>query len=151
MEKQFENIYVVASNLIEKNGRFLLVKETKKSAEGLYNFPAGKMEGHETIIKTAIREAREETGLNVKPEKIIGIYQRPIKNNANITIIVFSSKIISGKLSNSKEHPEVKFYSYEEIKALDKKDLIRSPYITKAIKKYLDKDILNLSVLEIVG
>lgn len=149
MDNKLKNIFVIGSNVIEKDGMFLLVRETKKSAQGLYNLPAGKLEGNETIIEAAAREAKEETGFDVKPEKIIGVYQRPNKNGANITIFVFKSKIVSGKLTTTEEHPEVKFYSPEEINELDKKGLIRTPYITKAIKKYLDGDFLDLSVLEL--
>lgn len=151
MENKFENIFVIASNVIEKNNKFLLVRETKKSALGLYNLPAGKLEGNETIIEAAIREAKEETGLNVKPDKIIGIYQRPNKNGANITIFVFKSKIISGELTSSQEHPErSNFFTREEIANLNKKGLIRTPYITKAIQKYLDNEFSDLSVLKVV-
>ena len=144
-------VKVVCSNIIEEENKFLLVKETKDIAKGKYSFPAGTLEDNEDIIQGAIRETKEETGFDVVPKKIIGVFQRPnTKENNNITIFVFKSEIVAGKLTNSEKHPEVKFFSLKEIKELESKQFLRSAYMIPALEKYLEGNFYDLSMLKIM-
>jgi len=145
-------INVVCSNIIEKDGKILFVKESKKIAQNRYSLPAGKLEFGETIINGTIREAKEETGLDVKPIKLIGIYQRPSSSeSSNTTVFCFLSKIISGKIQTSKEHPEIIFLSTNEIINLNNKHKLRSKYMLPAVKDYFNKKEIDMSFLTIIN
>jgi 8-oxo-dGTP diphosphatase len=117
-------VNVVCSNIIEKDDKSFL---SKAIAKGSYSLPAGRLEFGESIIEGAIREAKEETGLVVKPDRLIGIYQRPSSSeSSNTTVFCFSSKIVSGDITPSKKHPEIIFLSLSQIAEFEKENRLRS-------------------------
>lgn len=54
---------LASSAIVERDGRFLLVKRMNPPAADLYAFPGGRAEPGETPEETAIRELLEETGI----------------------------------------------------------------------------------------
>ncbi|MCM2400272.1 NUDIX domain-containing protein [Rhizobium sp. S153] len=54
---------LASSAIVERDGRFLLVKRMNPPAADLYAFPGGRAEPGETPAETAIRELLEETGI----------------------------------------------------------------------------------------
>ncbi len=144
-----DKFHICAGNIIEKDGKFLLVQETKEIAKGKFHLPCGKLEEKEAVLDAAIREAEEETGLRVKPRKLIGCYQRvfaPLKNNT--VNFIFASDIISGEIQTSKEHPIVKFFSLEEIKELNGNDMLRAVWLLEALQDYLSGKAYDLSAVK---
>lgn len=65
---------VTVACVIERGGRYLLVEEIIHD-EPLVNQPAGHLEPGESLIEAAVRETREETGWQVRPTGLIGVYQ----------------------------------------------------------------------------
>ena len=73
-----ENIQLTADIIIEfDNGDILLAKRKYEPYVGVWGLPGGKMDGEETIEETAIREVKEETGLDIKLDEIVGVYSDP--------------------------------------------------------------------------
>ena len=147
----YQNPTPAAAVVLIENDLVLLVKRKYEPKAGDWSLPAGFIEYDESPSETAIRETKEETGLDTEPKRIAGIFQRPAtKEGNNITIFVFKSDIISGKLTNSETHPEVGYFSYEEIKDLDGKHLLRSPYMIPALENYLNNRFIEMSALKIM-
>ncbi|MCJ7429523.1 MAG: NUDIX hydrolase [Candidatus Nanohaloarchaeota archaeon QJJ-5] len=66
---------VVGANLIwNDQDQLLLVQEGKQRAKDLWNLPGGTLEHGEHPRDCAIREAREETGLIIEPDRRVGQY-----------------------------------------------------------------------------
>ena len=125
---------IVCTGLLIERGHVLLVQEAKAIAKGLYNLPAGKLEPHETIQSGVKREVWEETGLRVRLVKLIGIYERVIGKQGNHLVnFVFLVKRVSGRLRPSAEHPDVRFFSLQEIPRLQRRGLLRTLPIRAAI------------------
>ena len=70
---------VVSANVICKDKKYLLVQEKKPSAYGLWNLPAGRVEEGYSLEETAIKEAKEETGFDVRIVRKLGIFQKTTK------------------------------------------------------------------------
>jgi len=60
--------------VIDDRGRVLL---GKRADNGLWTIPGGAMDPGETIAATAIRETKEETGIDVEVTRLVGIYSDP--------------------------------------------------------------------------
>ena len=61
-----------AAVLLDDRGRVLLVKHSYGRLN--WELPGGASEEGELIVRTALREVREETGLIVEVEKMTGVY-----------------------------------------------------------------------------
>lgn len=47
---------------------FMMRRKNTNWLNGFYNIPAGRVERHETMLECAIRETKEEAGIDIKPE-----------------------------------------------------------------------------------
>lgn len=98
----------------------------KRRDTGVWALPGGAMEIGEALVQTAIRETREETGLEVEPEYIVGIYTNPDHvvafSNGEVRqqfSLCFACRIVGGEFRVSEESTEVGFFSPEEIEHLN--------------------------------
>jgi len=64
--------YYVATNvLIEKDGKILLsLRQNTGWADGQMTIPGGHTEDGESVVEAAIREAKEELGINLTPSDL---------------------------------------------------------------------------------
>ena len=72
-----------------------------------WNLPGGGMESGETVDEALCREVREETGLEVKVERLIGVYSKPQKQEV---VLTFRCQVIGGTLQSTEETRESRFF-----------------------------------------
>jgi ADP-ribose pyrophosphatase YjhB (NUDIX family) len=73
-----------------------------------WNLPGGGMEPDETVEEAMRREVREETGLDVVVERLVGVYSKPQKQEV---VLTFRCRVIGGTLSATEESRECRFFS----------------------------------------
>src|SRR6185295_4409721 len=73
---QYENPRVVASVIVERDGLLLLQRRAMEPRAGFWTFPGGFLEVGEGAEDGAVRETREETGLDVTLTGLLGVYSR---------------------------------------------------------------------------
>jgi 8-oxo-dGTP pyrophosphatase MutT (NUDIX family) len=61
--------------VIFEDGRVLL---QRRDDTGRWGLPGGSVEPGESVRTAVIREVREETGLDVEPVRLIGVYSDPL-------------------------------------------------------------------------
>ncbi len=98
---------------------------TKRADNGLWCLPGGKMDSGETIEECCQREALEETRLEVRPERLIGVYSNrdqlviyPDGHKVQIIVLSFKAKIIGGQIGLSEETTEYGYFSMNEIASM---------------------------------
>ena len=84
-----------ATVAIIDDGRILL---TKREDFEVWCLPGGGVEAGESVAQAAVREAREETGLEVELTRLVGLYSRPFMNHGGSHIILFAARPIGGML-----------------------------------------------------
>ncbi|MDP2860336.1 MAG: NUDIX hydrolase [bacterium] len=119
--------------IMAKNS-FLLVKERSAPYRGKWNFPTGKLETGETLIETAVRETKEETGYTAEITDFLRICQSLKQPGLNIILVIFRARIVSGKLNYDKtELIEAKWFSRPEFDRVPDTDLVH-PEMRNTIK-----------------
>ena len=67
------DVHVTVAAIVARDDKFLLVEETVGSRTVL-NQPAGHWEPGETLVEAVVREALEETGWDLEPTALLGVY-----------------------------------------------------------------------------
>ncbi len=78
----------------------------------IWNLPGGGLEEKESPWEGVIREVREETGFEAKIEGLIGIYNKPQKNEI---VFCFLCSIVGGGGVLNDEANEIVFFSYSNL------------------------------------
>lgn len=95
-----DEITLTADVIIEwADGSIVLTRRKTEPFRHYWGLPGGKMEGSETIEETAIRESKEETGLDITLERVIGVYSRPGRDpRGRFVSVTFLAHPVSGML-----------------------------------------------------
>ncbi len=132
-----KGIIVGGINIIEKDNKILLIKEKSNIVKGKWNLPGGALNVDEDIINCAKREGKEETGFELKPAYLVGIYNQILPTFKSIIIsFIFKSDISRGELILSEDVEDIKWFSFEEIEKFNEENLLAFPYVLKAIQDY---------------
>ena len=129
----------ICSALIIQEGKFVIVKEADGYMAGKWNIPGGHLETHESICSAAIREAKEETNLDIELDGLIGIYQFKSPAGNNVLQHCFKASIIGGEPKHQAgELEDIKFISFHDFLQMDD-DKIGHMHLKTIIKNYLEK------------
>lgn len=140
--------HVTVAVIVEREGTFLLVEEeTITSHVDVYNQPAGHVEQGETLIEAAKREALEETGWDVEPTALLGIYTYTPEHSPETTYyrVCFIAKAL-----HHYERPldegiiRAIWIGLEELEASQR---ARSPLVIQCIKDYQKGQSFPLSAI----
>ena len=102
-----KHIVSAATIVINEKEEILLIKGPMRGWE----MPGGQVEEGESLKKAAIRETKEETGIDIEVLEFCGVFQNV---SASICNTLFLAKPIGGKLTTSPESLIVDFYPVEE-------------------------------------
>ena len=106
-----KHIVSAAAIVMNDEGEILLIKGPRRGWE----MPGGQVEEGESLKDAAIRETKEESGIDVEIVKFCGIFQNV---NASICNTLFLAKPVGGTPTTSLESLEVGFFPIDEAREL---------------------------------
>lgn len=122
--------FAIGVQMVIKDGSRVLL--TKREDYEVWCLPGGGIDSGESFAEAAIREAKEETGLEVRIKRLVGVYSRPTENCYNL---VYEGEIVGGEIMQvSREVIEIGWFDYREL-----------PDHTMIFYEYLIKDAFEFT------
>ncbi len=109
---------VAAITLIEQNGQVLLARRAMNPARGRWTLPGGFVECEEDPRETAIRECREELGLEVEITRLIDLYYGKAHESGASIVIVYAGRLAGGTPAPGDDVDAVAFFGPQELPEL---------------------------------
>lgn len=137
MSKHPRNPYLTVDIIVEQEEKLLLI-ERKNPPHG-WALPGGFVDYGERVETAAIREAKEETGLDVKLERLLYVYSSPDRDPRSHTASVVFIANASGTLKAADDAKNAKFFSLD---ALPEQICFDHAEIIADYKAYREQQIL---------
>ena len=129
-----ERVELTVLCLIENGDKLLLQNRVKNDWRG-YTLPGGHVELGESFVDACIREVKEETNLDIKNPKLVGVKQFPGEAGRYI-VFLFKATEFSGNLISSDEGT-MEWKEYSELSNLKTVDDLED------LLKVMNSDTLN--------
>ena len=93
---------------------------------GEWSFPSGFVDAGETLEQAAVREAKEETGLDLRILRLLGAYS---SSGEPVVFIAYAARVISGRIAVGAEGQDVRYFPLD---ALPPRAFAHDPAIPQA-------------------
>jgi 8-oxo-dGTP diphosphatase len=104
--------------ILVENGKILLVKRGREPFKGEWAVPGGRIEDNETAEECAIREMKEETGVDVEIIRLTGIYSDPKRDPRGIIVAAFLVRRVGGEVKAGDDADEAKWFELHSLPKL---------------------------------
>jgi ADP-ribose pyrophosphatase YjhB (NUDIX family) len=112
---QFANPRVAAVVFVTDGDRVLLVKRGVPPEQGRWALAAGFVEFGEPPEAAALREMKEETGLDIVIERMLGL---SFNAADKVIVILYQGRFVGGTLAGGDDVEEARWFSRDELPEL---------------------------------
>ena len=113
----YRNPVPAAGVLIVEDGRVLLVRRKFDPRAGAWCLPAGFMESGETPQQTAVRELREETGIEARLTALFDVYAGFDDPRVRAVLILYRAERTGGSLRPGDDAIDARWFPLGELPA----------------------------------
>lgn len=108
--------WVTVDGLLLHEGKLVAVIRRNPPFQGMPALPGGFVELGETTEAAAIREVQEETGLETRIERLVGVYSDPTRDPRGHTVTVaYAMKIVGGVLRAASDAKAIALLDMEKL------------------------------------
>lgn len=100
------------------NGALLVVLRGRGANAGLWAIPGGKVDYGESMQEAAVREVREETGIDVELDEVVWVGDAIGPGDPpawHYTLVDFKARVIGGTLAAADDAEEVAWVPLDEV------------------------------------
>ncbi len=108
-------IGLTADIVIVHDGGVVLVRRGREPYKGFWAIPGGFVEYGESVEEAAVREAKEETGLDVHLLKLVGVYSDPSRDPRGHTVSVAFLAVGRGNLKAGDDAGDVGVFDIDDL------------------------------------
>ena len=110
---QYLNPAPAVGVIVVSDGRVLLVKRKFEPFRGRWVIPSGFVEWDEDVRKTAVRELKEETGLDVELGALYTVESCFDDPRGNTILILYMGKVTGGELVAGDDADDIGFFELD--------------------------------------
>jgi ADP-ribose pyrophosphatase YjhB (NUDIX family) len=124
-----------ASALCIDNGRVLLARRSAAPFQGFWDVPGGFLEEGEDPLDGVCRELKEETGLEIEPERFLGIWMDRYggDSTAEATLnLYWTARVVGGEAAPADDVSELRWFARDELPGADELAFENVPLVLAA-------------------
>jgi len=124
-----------AGALCVDNGRVLLARRAHPPFQGFWDIPGGFLDEGEDPLDGLRRELREETGLEVEPQRFLGIWMDRYggDSTAEATLnLYWTAQVVGGEAAPADDVSELRWFGRDELPAADELAFENVPLVLAA-------------------
>jgi ADP-ribose pyrophosphatase YjhB (NUDIX family) len=124
-----------AGALCVDNGRVLLARRAIEPFEGFWDIPGGFLEEGEDPLDGVRRELKEETGLEIEPQRFLGVWMDRYggDSTAEATLnLYWTARVLGGEAAPADDVSELRWFDRDELPAADELAFENVPFVLAA-------------------
>jgi len=104
--------------IIIYDDKLVLIRRVNPPFQDQFALPGGFVDIGETVENAVIREAKEETGLDIEIFKLVGIYSEPSRDPRGHTVSIAYAAKGYGTLKAGSDARDIELFGFDEIPRL---------------------------------
>ncbi len=113
----------------DDGGRILLVRRRNPPAQGTWSLPGGRVEAGEDDAAAVVREVLEETGLTVRPLRVVGVVERAAPGGGVYRIVDVECAVVAGTPAAGDDASDVGWFTASALAGVE-----TSPGLVEALR-----------------
>jgi len=111
---------VGVGTVIIRDSSVLLVRREQEPAKGLWSFPGGLVDLGETVEEAARREVKEETGIDIRIEKLLDLIDNIIRDDHgtvrfHYVVAIFLAHALTVEVEPSSDVSEARWVPFSDL------------------------------------